>query len=109
MKIALLKASDEYAIYVGKLTVAVPVLSESDKNVQSYLAALISEQRNREKVDGSAGTEDLSCKRQFDLVDKADSFFFKAKIELERLLETQVRFQEGQLTAVERMIAELVR
>ncbi|KAK3286834.1 hypothetical protein CYMTET_5623 [Cymbomonas tetramitiformis] len=113
-KIARVKASPEFAAYSAKLDEIVPSFSEAEKNLQSHLAALVQDQRNRlasgtatailqtvgakapEKrklqrptawtsggfvhtKQGGSKSEDLSCKRQFDKLDKADDVFFEVK------------------------------
>ncbi|KAK3269709.1 hypothetical protein CYMTET_21853 [Cymbomonas tetramitiformis] len=119
-KIARVKASPEFAAYSAKLDEIVPSFSEAEKNLQSHLAALVQERRNRlasgtatailqtvgakapEKrklqrptawtsggfvhtKQGGSKSEDLSCKRQFDKLDKADDVFFEVKQQLEGL------------------------
>ncbi|KAK3279222.1 hypothetical protein CYMTET_12881 [Cymbomonas tetramitiformis] len=119
-KIARVKASPEFAAYSAKLDEIVPSFSEAEKNLQSHLAALVQDQRNRlasgtatailqtvgakapEKrklqrptawtsggfvhtKQGGSKSEDLSCKRQFDKLDKADDVFFEVKQQLEGL------------------------
>ncbi|KAK3235339.1 hypothetical protein CYMTET_54457, partial [Cymbomonas tetramitiformis] len=54
---------------------------------------------------GGSKLEDLSCKRQFDVVDAADSFFFKAKAELDSLSEEG--FSENGLRVLEEVNAKL--
>jgi len=120
-RIAKLKASDAYASYKLKLDQLIPVLSESDKNVQDFLKALVEEQRSRSVANdgkavlqavsqkpqkrslqrpaswtsggfvhtkaGGSRPEDLSCKRQFENLDKADSVFFKVNRALKAAIE----------------------
>ncbi|KAK3281506.1 hypothetical protein CYMTET_10714 [Cymbomonas tetramitiformis] len=143
-KIALVKASSEYAIYKDKLSALIPNLSEGDRAIQSYLATLICEQRcraaknatgldsilqsvraiepTRRKLQrpvswlsggyahskaGGARVEDLSCKRQFESVDKVDSFLFEAKTQVDSLLSEPDSFGEAQLSALKEARATL--
>ncbi|KAK3263190.1 hypothetical protein CYMTET_27994 [Cymbomonas tetramitiformis] len=140
-KIAAVKGSVEYATYKAKLNETIPKLSDDDKNLQSYLAALVHEQRNRSanqpgKLDailqsvgarapekrklqrptawtaggfvhskqGGSKSEDLSCKRQFETLDKADDVFFSVKQQLEGL-EQPASMAEEELTKIKKIKA----
>ncbi|KAK3273390.1 hypothetical protein CYMTET_18355 [Cymbomonas tetramitiformis] len=139
-KIARVKASPEYAAYKAKLDDIAPNYSEAEKNLQSHLAALVQEQRNRAasgtatailqsvvKVpekrklqrpvawtsggfvhtkSGGSKAEDLSCKRQFEQVDKADDVFFDVKQQLEGL-EAPESITEEQLAKVKKAKAAI--
>ncbi len=131
-RIAKLKASDAYASYKLKLDQLIPVLSESDKNVQDHLKALVEEQRSRSVANdgkmeavlqavsqkpqkrslqrpaswtsggfvhtkaGGSRPEDLSCKRQFENLDKADSVFFEVNRALKAAIEERCQVLQGE-------------
>ncbi|KAK3253644.1 hypothetical protein CYMTET_37113 [Cymbomonas tetramitiformis] len=139
-KIARVKASPEYAAYRAKLDEIAPAYSDAEKNLQSHLAALVQEQRNRAasgtatailqsvaKVpekrklqrpvswtaggfvhakQGGSKSEDLSFKRQFEQVDKADDVFFDVKQQLEGL-EAPESITEEQLAKVKKAKAAI--
>ncbi|KAK3270508.1 hypothetical protein CYMTET_21097 [Cymbomonas tetramitiformis] len=56
---------------------------------------------------GGSKQEDLSCKRQFEQVDKADNFFFDAKSELEATLEVPESISEDNLKKLKKAKAAL--
>ncbi|KAK3275802.1 hypothetical protein CYMTET_16089 [Cymbomonas tetramitiformis] len=144
-KIALVKASPEYAAYKAKLNEIAPAYSDAEKHLQAHLSALVQEQRNRaasgtatailqsvakvpekrklqrpvswttggfvHSKQGGSKSEDLSCKRQFEQVDKADDVFFDVKQQLEGL-EAPESITEEQLAksalAEEEFVSEAV-